>query len=73
MATNKQTKEYGVLVAPIGSSDSVEGKFMSKKTFFAKLEADYPSGAGWYVSQRSVSIGTGDSIMMAYHMERDLV
>ena len=73
MATSKQTKEYGVLVAPIGASDSPEGKFMSKKTFFAKLEAEYPSGAGWYVAKCSVSIGTGDSIMMAYHMERDLV
>ena len=73
MATSKQTKEYGVLVAPIGSSDSLEGKFMSKKTFFAKLEADYPSGAGWYVVERSVEVGTGDAIMMTYHMERDLV
>jgi len=73
MATSKQTKEYGVLVAPIGASDSPEGKFMSKKTFFAKLEADYPSGAGWYVVERSVEVGTGDAIMMTYHMERDLV
>jgi hypothetical protein len=72
MASNKPTKEYGVLVAPIGGSDDAGGKFMSKKTFFAQLEAQYPSGAGWYVSERSVEIGTGEAILMAYHMERDL-
>jgi hypothetical protein len=72
MATNKQTKEYGVLVAPIGGADDPGGKFMSKKTFFLQLEAQYPSAAGWYVTERSVEIGTGESILMAYHMERDL-
>jgi hypothetical protein len=72
MATNKQTKEYGVLVAPIGAGDDSAGKFMSKKTFFAQLEAQYPSAAGWRVTERSVEIGTGESILMAYHMERDL-
>ncbi len=68
----KATKEYGVLVAPIGAGDDSAGKFMSKRTFFAQLEAQYPSGAGWVVVARSVEIGSGESILMAYHMERDL-
>lgn len=72
MATKTATKEYGVLVAPIGASDDSAGKYMSKKTFFAQMELQYPSAAGWYVVDRSVDAGSGESILMAYHLERDV-
>ena len=72
MASSKQTKEYGVLVARIGSTDSSDGKYMSKSTFFSHLEAQYPSSAGWYATQKNADIGTEEYIILAYHMERDL-
>ena len=64
----KSVSNYGVLVAPIGTTDSPTS--MTKATFFARLEAEYPS-AEWQVVDRSITvIPGGETIVMAYHVER---
>jgi hypothetical protein len=65
----KKAVEYGVLVAPIGTVDNE--KSMTKATFFATLEQQYPSAAGWKVVERAITpVPGGDTIVMAYHVEK---
>ena len=63
----KKSIEYGVLIAPIGTVDSDTS--MTKKTFFARLEAEYPSADGWEVVSREVT-PTGSTVIMAYHLQK---
>jgi hypothetical protein len=59
--------EYGVLIAPIGTVDSDTS--MTKKSFFARLETEYPSTEGWEVIERSVT-PNGTTVIMAYHVQK---
>jgi len=60
--------EYGVLVAPIAPIDSDTG--LSKRTFFERLEDQYPVSQGWVVVHREVLLTAGNGYAMAYHVER---
>ena len=49
MASNKVTIEYGFVSAKIAPQDSEST--MSKVSFHARVESEYPSASGWEVYQ----------------------
>lgn len=65
----KAVFEYGLLVAPLGTADSDFS--LSKSSFFALLDAQYPSSEGWEVwDTNTVPSGTG--VIVIYHTKRAL-
>jgi hypothetical protein len=68
MATSKKKVEYGLVVAPIGTTNS--DKSMTKATFFETVEAQYPSADGWEVYSITCDAGSSETVFLAYHMRK---
>jgi hypothetical protein len=67
MASKKVKIEYGLMIAPVGVIDSESS--MTKKTFFEKMEVQYPSADGWVVTERSV-VPAGQTFVVTYHLQK---
>jgi len=67
MAGKKGSIEYGLLVAPLGIGDT--DTTISKKSFFERMEAQYPYKEGWRVTERN-TIPSGTGVIITYHLEK---